>query len=79
MVKNEYVTIAEATKIMGKDASAIGRLCRDGRLDGAEKLGTAGWIIPIETIKNFTPKKRGPKTKKDKLATERAELLKDLQ
>ena len=79
MVKEKYVTVTEAAEIMGKSISVVRSLCLQGRLEGAEKLGTAGWIIPRESALNFKSSPRGPKpgtkSKKARLAAERAEIL----
>ena len=71
---DEYVTVSEATKIMGKAASMIARLCQSGKLSGAKKIAKA-WLIPRESVLNYKPGPRGPKPKKAKLAAERAAIL----
>ena len=76
MLKEKYVSAAEAAEIIGKSKGLITLMCRDGRLEGAEKFGTAGWIIPKESLGKCELKKRGPKFRKDKLAAEREALRK---
>ena len=75
----EYVTVAEAAKMLDKSVPMISHLCRDGRLTGATKLSTGAWLIPRESALNYTPGPRGPKpgtqTKKARLAAERAAIL----
>lgn len=63
-LREKYVTVAEAAEMMGKGINLVGKLCRAGRFPGAEMMGTAGWLIPRESVVNYTPEKRGPKTKK---------------
>ena len=79
MIKEKYVTVTEAAEIMGKSISVVRNLCLQGRLEGAEKLGTAGWIVPRESALHYKSSPRGPKpgtqTKKAKLAAERAAIL----
>ena len=53
----DYVTIPEAMGIMDIDTSHIARLCRQGKLAGARKLGP-NWIIPRTSVEAYTP---GPK------------------
>jgi len=72
---SEYVTVTEATKIMGKAASMIARLCQDDKLPGAKKIAKT-WMIPRESVLNYTPGPRGPKPKSERLAAEKAEILK---
>ena len=78
VLKEKYVTISEASEVIGKSISLIGKLCRQGRFEGAEKLGVTGWVIPKESLEKYAHMKRGPKSRKDKLAAEREELLKKL-
>ncbi len=40
------------------------KLCQNGRLDGAEKLGGC-WLIPRNSVLNYKPNKRGRKVCKN--------------
>jgi hypothetical protein len=77
---DDYVTITEAAILLNKTVSMVGRLCRAGKFSGAEKKGNAAWLIPRTSVESYTPGKRGPRTKKEKLSAEldgiRAELAK---
>jgi hypothetical protein len=68
-LNGDYLTTPEASAISHKCESFIKRLCRDGRLPGAKKLGKT-WLIPRESLENYTPMKRGPRTSKERLAAE---------
>lgn len=46
-----FVSAREAADILGITTTRIGVLCRQGRFNGAEKIG-AGWIIPREAVNN---------------------------
>jgi hypothetical protein len=78
MELNEYVTITEAAQILDKTVSMIGRLCRTGKLSGAEKKGNAAWLIPRASVESYTPGKRGPRTKKERLSSELAGIRAEL-
>jgi hypothetical protein len=78
MELNEYVTITEAAQILDKTVSMIGRLCRAGKLSGAEKKGNAAWLIPRASVESYTPGKRGPRTNREKLADELAGIRKEM-
>lgn len=44
----EYLTVDEYAELHGKQRSIIVRICREGRLPGAEKKGKS-WLIPKDT------------------------------
>ena len=69
---NDYITITEAAKVLNKTVSMVGRLCRAGKFNGAEKKGNAAWLIPRASVESYTPGKRGPRTKKERLSSELA-------
>ena len=71
---DEYVTVSEVVQMTGKAASMIARLCQTGKLPGAKKIAKT-WMIPRESVLNYTPGPRGPKPKKAQLAAERAANL----
>jgi hypothetical protein len=68
-IKEGYVTAAEAAAIIGKKIRMIAVLCQTGKLPGAEKLGNS-WLIPRASVESYSPGKRGPRTKKEKLSAE---------
>lgn len=78
MLRENYVTTAEAAELIGKGPNMIAKLCQAGRLPGAEKIGNT-WMIPRKSVENYVPNKRGPKTKKEKLASEKQAFLRELQ
>ena len=63
--RKNFVSISEAAEILKLDRSRIGKLCREGRFDGAAKIGEA-WIIPRESVLNHTRLKRGTKGKAER-------------
>jgi hypothetical protein len=76
-IRDGYITATEAATITGKKIRMIAVLCQSGRLPGAEKIGNT-WLIPRASVESYTPGKRGPRTKKERLVGEmvgiRAEL-----
>jgi hypothetical protein len=78
----EYMTVAEAAKMLNKSIPLITHLCREGRLTNAVKLTTGAWLVPRESVLSYKPMKRGVKpgthTKAQRLAAEKAELLKQV-
>ncbi|MDR0649602.1 MAG: helix-turn-helix domain-containing protein [Synergistaceae bacterium] len=75
---DEYITITEAAHILEKTVSMIGRLCRAGKLPGAEKKGNAAWLIPRASVESYAPGRRGPRTNKEKVADELAGIRAEL-
>ena len=61
-VREEYVTAVEAAQIMGITRNRVGRLCLDGRFDGAFKFGRS-WMIPRVAVLNHKPLPPGVKPK----------------
>ena len=72
--REEYVSVTEASEILGLQRARTGVLCREGRFPGAIKVGSS-WIIPRESVMNHKPLPPGVKSKKAKLAAERAAFL----
>jgi hypothetical protein len=66
-----YVSTVEAANMMSKNEDFITHLCQRGKLAEVKKVGKS-WLIPIESIKSYTPGKRGPRAKKERLAGELA-------
>jgi predicted DNA-binding transcriptional regulator AlpA len=75
---DDYVTASEAAKILGKTSGMIWVLCKDGKLPGAKKMGNAAWLIPRAAVESYTPGKRGPRTKKERIAGELADIRAEL-
>jgi len=73
--KKDYVSVTEASEILGLQRARTGVLCREGRFPGALKVGNS-WIIPREAVMNHKPLPPGVKPRKARLAAERAALLK---
>ena len=61
----KLVSASEAAKILQLTTARIGVLCRQGRFQGAEKIG-AGWVIPREAVLNHKrlPPGMKPRTSK---------------
>ena len=75
--KKDYVSVTEASEILGLQRARTGVLCREGRFPGALKVGNS-WIIPREAVMNHKPLPPGVKPRKARLAAERAALLKQV-
>ncbi len=52
----DVVTAEEAAKILGYTKRAVTALCRNGKLDGAFRMGNQ-WLIPRATVENY---EKGP-------------------
>ena len=76
-LQGNYLTTPEAAKLIGKTADLIAKLCQSGRLPGAEKIGNT-WLIPRASVESYAPGKRGPRTKKERLAAEMAGIRVEL-
>jgi excisionase family DNA binding protein len=70
-LQGNYLTTTEAAKLIRKTSDLIAKLCQSGRLPGAEKIGNT-WLIPRASVESYTPGRRGPRTKKEKLSGELA-------
>ena len=75
-IRNDLVSVSEAAKILSVDRSRIGVLCRQGRFEGAAKIGST-WMIPRKAVQNFrrlSPgvKPKTPKREDDKSVWENA-------
>ena len=51
-LSEQLISAPEAGKILGLTAVRVGVLCRQGRLDGAEKIAR-NWVIPRSSVENF--------------------------
>lgn len=54
----DVMTVAEAAEVLKKSTSLICKLCVQGKLAGAYKLGKKMWLIPEEAVREYVP---GPK------------------
>ena len=52
----DLVSVEEAAKILGYRNSSVALLCRQGKLEGAFRIGHQ-WLIPRTTIENY---EKGP-------------------
>jgi hypothetical protein len=58
----DYVTSAEAAKLVNKSAVMIAKLCQAGKLPGAEKIAKT-WMIPRDSVLSYVSEPRGRKPK----------------
>jgi hypothetical protein len=72
-----FVSTVEAAKMMKRNEIFIAQLCQRGKLTGVKKFGKS-WLIPIESVKTYTPGKPGPRTKKERLSGELAGIRAEL-
>jgi hypothetical protein len=64
-----FVSTVEAAKMMDKNEIFIAQLCQRGKLVGVKKFGKS-WLIPLASVESYSPGKRGPRTKKERLSAE---------
>ena len=55
---SEYVTIEEAAGIMKYKKDSVSLLCRQGKMDGAQRIGHR-WLIPRKTAENYKKAPQG--------------------
>ena len=56
-----YLTTSQTARLMGLDAEAVRRLCRQGELSGAfQKEGKGAWVIPETAIRSWLEKHPAP-------------------
>ena len=55
---NDFLTITQAKEYKGFSDGYLRKLCIDGKLAGAQKLGSI-WIIPKTSLDNYLPTPRG--------------------
>lgn len=58
----DLVSVPEAAKMLNVDRTRVNILCRQGRFDGAAKIGR-NWVIPREAVENFKRLPPGVKSK----------------
>ena len=66
MYRDELVSTSQAADLLNISTSRVNLLCRQGRFHKAEKIGGI-WIIPRQSVVNFSRLKRGPKPQGDYL------------
>ena len=54
----DLVSVEEAAKILGYRNSSVALLCRQGKLEGAFRIGHQ-WMIPRKTIENYEKAPQG--------------------
>ena len=72
-IEQDYISANEAAAMLGVTRNRIGRLCLDGRFEGAFKISRS-WIIPREAVLNHKPLPPGVKPRAEHLREERAVL-----
>lgn len=55
---SDYIPIIEAIHLLGVNRQQATRLCREGKLPGAIKIGQ-GWLIPRTSAENYVPGPQG--------------------
>ena len=68
---NSYMTAPEAAEFLGLTRNRIGRLCLQGRFEGAVKKDRF-WLIPRESVEKYTRLRTGPKPKTPKRSDDEA-------
>ena len=61
-ILEEYMSAHDVSRQLNIDRSYILVLCRQGRFDGAEKIGNY-WVIPRKSVENFKRLPPGVKSK----------------
>ena len=54
----EFISIEEAAQKLDYEKSSVTLLCRQGKLDGAVKIG-GRWLVPRATIENYVKAPQG--------------------
>ena len=62
ILNENFISVTEAAKRLGLTSQRIGTFCRQGRLEGARKVGNY-WVIPEESVNNFVRQPPGVKKK----------------
>jgi excisionase family DNA binding protein len=50
--KKDFLSVTEAAEILGLKLPSVRDICKEGRLPGAEKIGSV-WVIPHESVLNY--------------------------
>lgn len=77
-IDKNYVDSVEAGKLLNITDARIRKLCLDGRFAGALKTGKS-WLIPKQSVENFTRLPPGKKPRKNKNEAFIKEALKNFQ
>lgn len=56
---DDFISMSEAVEISGYSRRQITRLCADGHLPSARKLGNR-WLVPKQELLDYTPGPKGP-------------------
>jgi len=67
---SDYIPISEACSILGVNRQQATRLCREGKLPGAMKLG-ARWLVPRASAEDYVPGPKGFAAHPEKAGTRR--------
>ena len=59
-VRENYMTAPQAAEFLGITRNRVGRLCLEGRFDGAGKVGDM-WLIPRDAVVCHTRRRPGKK------------------
>ena len=74
-MSSEYMTVAEAAKILNRTKQCIAKLCLTGKIVGARKFGERVWMIPTQSVLEFKPIPQGrPRGTSNKEKKRQAEL-----
>ena len=73
ILQDELFSATKTADILGITSARVGVLCRQGRFDGAAKIGR-NWIIPRKSVEEFTRLKPGVKPR-TATRSEDAELI----
>ena len=55
---DDYISLSEAARIIERHPKHLALLCRQGKLEGARKIGR-DWVVPRESVQNYTPGPQG--------------------
>ena len=55
----EFMTTKEAADFMGYAHDYVSRLCRDGKLPGAQMVAQKVWVIPTQSVIDYQPGPQG--------------------
>lgn len=55
----EYISAKEAASQIGVTERWIQQLCKDGKVEGAQRFGTQGiWLVPLKWVKDKALKEK---------------------
>ena len=75
---NDFMTTGEAAKCTGYTQDYIGRLCREGELEGARIMGEKMWVIPRKSVINYKPGPQGFGAVKARKEAQKAAMLAEI-